>query len=171
MKFKGEENTSIEDLQKGFFSCMDKSDIYVISNPNSYEGCMLSIEFGYATCSILHSSSSLKKIYFTNVPLGYDKFSSNLSLSFDTFLENLYKNPSYQNELAFFIKHTNGKKDVFKYTSERDFYDDLKDMYGKILLLQSRGSVVIGLEDLLVRNKNTMQPTQHSKSDDDEYDL
>ena len=171
MKFKGEENTSMEDLQKGFFSCMDKSDIYVISNPNSYEGYMVSIEFGYATYSILHSSSSLKKIYFTNVPLGYDKFSSNLSLSFGTFLENLYKNPSYQNELDFFIKHTNSKDDIFGYTCERDFYDDLKDMYGKILLLQSRGNLVIGLENLLVRNKNTMQPIQHSISDDDEYEL
>lgn len=80
---------------------MEKSDIYVICNPNSYEGFMVSIEFGYATYNILSSSGTLKKIYFTNTPIGYDKFNSDLGLSFDTFLENLYNNPNYQNELAF----------------------------------------------------------------------
>lgn len=150
---------------------MDKSDIYVISNSNSYEGYMVSIEFGYATYSILHSSSSLRKIYFTNIPLGYDKFNSDIDLSFDTFLENLYKNPSYQNELAFFIKHSNNKNNVFQYTSERSFYDDLKDMYGKVLLLQSRGNLIIGLEDLLVKNKNEIPAKQHPIPDDYEYEL
>ncbi len=150
---------------------MDKSDIYVISNPNSYEGYMVSIEFGYATYSILHSLGSLRKIYFTNTPLGYDKFNSNLDLPFDTFLENLYNNPHYQNELNFLKKHRDSKDPYFKYTCERDFYDDLKDMYGKVLLLQSRGNLIIGLESLLDKNKNTIQSSQYSISDDDEYEL
>lgn len=171
VKFKGEENTSIEDLQKGFFSCMEKSDIYVICNPNSYEGFMVSVEFGYATYNILHSLGTLRKIYFTNPPLGYDKFNSDLGLSFDTFLKNLYNNPSYQNELAFFRKHRDSKNLDFRYTCERDFYGDLKDMYGKVLLLQSGGNLVIGLENLLDKNKNVIQFTQHSISDDDEYEL
>ncbi len=150
---------------------MDKSDIYVISNPNSYEGFMVSVEFGYATYSILNSSGSLKKIYLTNIPLGYDKFKANLDLSYDTFLENLYKNSNYQNELSFFLKHSNSKDNSFGYTCERDFYNDLKDMYGKVLLLQSRGNLVIGLESLLDKNKNTIQSSQYSISDDDEYEL
>ena len=150
---------------------MDKSDAYVICNPNSYEGFMVSIEFGYATCSILHSSGTLRKIYFTNIPLGYDKFNSNVNLSFDTFLENLYNNPLYQNELAYFRKIRNDKDPYFGYTCERDFYDDLKDMYVKVLLLQSRGNLVIGLESLLDKNRNAIQSSQHSISDDDEYEL
>lgn len=150
---------------------MEKSDIYVICNPNSYEGFMVSVEFGYATYNILHSLGTLRKIYFTNTPLGYDKFNSDLGLSFDTFLLNLYNNPSYQNELAFFRKHRDSKDLDFRYTCERDFYDDLKDMYGKVLLLQSGGNLVIGLENLLDKNKNVIQFTQHSISDDDEYEL
>lgn len=46
---------------------MKKSDVYVICNPNSYEGFMVSVEFGYATYSILHSDSNLRKIYFTRI--------------------------------------------------------------------------------------------------------
>lgn len=144
---------------------MEKSDIYVICNPNSYEGFMVSIEFGYATYNILSSSGTLKKIYFTNTPLGYDKFNSDLGLSFDTFLENLYNNPNYQNELAFFKKNRASKDLNFRYNCEKDFYDDLKDMYEKVILLQSRGNLVIGLENLL--NKNVIR----SMSDDDEYEL
>ena len=119
----------------------------------------------------MHSLGTLRKIYFTNTPLGYDKFNSDLGLSFDTFLLNLYNNPSYQNELAFFRKHRDSKDLDFRYTCERDFYDDLKDMYGKVLLLQSGGNLVIGLENLLDKNKNVIQFTQHSISDDDEYEL
>lgn len=148
---------------------MENSDIYVICNPNSYEGFMVSIEFGYATYNILRSLGTLRKIYFTNIPLGYDKFNSDLGLSFDTFLKNLYNNPSYQNELAFFRKTQANKDSNFRYTCERDFYEDLKGMYGKTLLLQSRGGLVIGLENLL--DKNVIQDTQHSISDDDEYEL
>lgn len=169
VKFKGEENASIEDLQKGFFSCIDKSDVYVISNPNSYEGFMVSIEFGYATYSILNSSGPLSKICFTNTPLGYDKFSSNLNLSFDEFLENLYSNSNYKNELAFYRKTINSNDPNFRYTCERDFYDDLKDMYGKVSLLHSRGNLIFGLDSLL--NKSVSQTTPHSKSNDDEREF
>ena len=38
VRFKGEENIPVTELQNGFFSCMDRSDAHVISNPNSYEG-------------------------------------------------------------------------------------------------------------------------------------
>lgn len=164
MKFKGEENTPIEDLQKRFFSCMDKSDIYVICNANSYQGFMVSIEFGYATYAILHSDGKLKKIYFTNTPLGYDKFNSNPDLSYDAFLENLYHNPLFQNELAYYRKMSNSKDPDFGYTSERDFYDDLQDMYGKVLLLESRGKLVIGIESLLNKNKNKNEIQQSRTS-------
>ncbi len=150
---------------------MEQSDVYVICNPNSYEGFMVSIEFGYATHNILHSLGTLRKIYFTNTPLGYDKFNSDLGLSFDTFLENLYNNPHYQNELDFFRKHRYSKDLDFKYTCERDFYDDLKDMYGKVLLLQSRGNLVIGLESLLDKNKNIIKSSQYSISDEDDHEL
>ena len=44
-------------------------------------------------------------------------------------------------------------------------------MYGKVLLLQSGGNLVIGLENLLDKNKNVIQFKQHSISDDDEYEL
>lgn len=158
VKFKGEENCSIEELQNGFFSCMEKSDAYVISNPNSYEGYMVSIEFGFATQCILSRLTTLKKIYFTNTPLGYDKFISNPNLTFDAFLKDLYSNPSYQNELSYFKKCTQNADPLFHYDSERDFYDDLKDMYGKTLLLQSRGGLVIGLDSLLSKDKNTVLP-------------
>lgn len=136
-----------------------------------WEPININDEFGYATYNILHSLGTLRKIYFTNTPLGYDKFNSNLGLSFDTFSKNLYNNSNYQNELAFFRK-TRASKDLdFRYNCERDFYDALKDMYGKVLLLQSRGNLVIGLESLLDKNQNVIQSTQYSISDDDEYEL
>lgn len=149
---------------------MDQSDAYVICNPNSYEGFMVSTEFGYAVGHILHSSDTLKKIYFTNTPLGYDKFCTSANHSFENFLENLYKNPNWKNELAYY-KKIKESKDSFKYNSERDFYDDLQDMYLKLLFLQSRGGIVIGIESLLDKNKNTIQSSQQSIADDDEYEL
>ena len=115
---------------------MNQSDAYVICNPNSYEGFMVSTEYGYAVFHILHSSDTLKRIYFTNTPLGYDKFSTGVDLSFETFLENLYKNPDWQNELAYY-KKIRESKTAFKFLSERDFYDDLKVMYLNLLFLQS----------------------------------
>lgn len=148
----------MEELQNGFFSCMSKSDAYVISNPNSYEGYMVSTEFGFATQCILSGSSTLKKIYFTNTPLGYDKFISNPNLTFDTFLKNLYSNPIYKNELSYFRKNKQKADPLFHYNSERDFYDDLIDMYGKILLLQSHRGLVIGIDSLLNRDKDTALP-------------
>lgn len=134
---------------------MERSDAYVIANPNSYEGYMVSIEFGFATHCILSGSSTLKKIYFTNTPLGYDKLNSNPNLTYDTFLRNLYNNPIYQNELSYFRKIKNKADPLFHCNSERDFYNDLIDMYGKILLLQSRESLVIGLDNLLNKDKDT----------------
>ncbi len=153
----------MEELQKGFFSCMDRSEPYVISNPNSYEGYMVSIEFGYATYSILHTASELRKIYFTNIPLGYDKFALNPNLSFNTFLRNLYHDPAFQNELAFYKRIKDKRDKIFTYSSERDFYDDLRDMYGKVLLLKERNNLVIGLDSLLDRDIRLEQ--------DDEYEL
>lgn len=148
---------------------MDRSDAYVISNPNSYQGFMVSIEFGYATYSILNSCSELKKIYFTNVPLGYDKFELNPNLSFDTFLKNLHNNPKYQNELDFYNKIANKKDPNFSYPCERDFYTDLQEMYAKVLLLQSQGKLVIGLDSLLDKSNGVSQP--RILQDEDEYEL
>ena len=57
----------------------------------------------------MHSLGTLRKLYFTNNPLGYDKFNSDLGFSFDTFLKNLYNNPNYQNSfnLVFLLNNTN----------------------------------------------------------------
>ena len=170
VRFKGEENISIEELQEGFFSCMDKSDAYVISNPNSYEGFMVSVEFGYATNSILNSKGPLKKIYFTNTPLGYDKLDSEPIMPYETFLKKLYNDPSYQNELAYFKKSINSNDRNFRYTSERDFYDDLIDRYSKLLVLKSRGDLIIGLESLL-ENYRGKKNGQDITTYDDEYEL
>ena len=140
---------------------MDRSDAHVISNPNSYEGFMVSVEFGYATSCILDPKSPMKRIYFTNTPLGFDKFNSEKIPSYDFFLHSLYTDPSYKNELQYFIK-SKEKNDIdFRFPDERSFYDDLLDMYGKLLLLQSKGALIIGLESLLDNNKNKIQDVRH----------
>lgn len=156
VKFKGEEKTSSSELQKNFFSCIEQSDAYIISNPNSYEGFMVSIEFGYATACITSDKSPLKRIYFTNTPLGYDKFQISPNLDFETFLKNLYTNPEYKNELSFFKKHKS-PKGVLEFTSEKDFFHDLKNMYGKLLYLQSHNGLVIGIESLINKDKKISQ--------------
>lgn len=161
MKFKGEENIPINELQNNFFSCMERSDAYVICNPHSYEGFMVSTEFGYATSCIMSDSATLKKVFFTNIPLGFDKFNLNTNLLFDTFLEDLYRNPNYKNELSYFKKFKG--KPEFGFYSERDFYDDLKNMYGKVLFLKSQGKLVIGIDSLLYKDNDIIH---HSLSDE-----
>lgn len=132
---------------------MNRSDAHVISNPNSYEGFMVSIEFGYATGCILDPKSPMQRIYFTNTPLGFDKFNSEKIPSYDFFLHSLYTDPSYKNELQYFNKSKEKNDAVFRFYDELSFYEDLLDMYGKLLLLQERGALIIGLENLL--NKKT----------------
>lgn len=139
---------------------MDRSDAHVISNPNSYEGFMVSVEFGYATSCILNPKSHMKRIYFTNTPLGFDKFNSWKIPSYDSFLHSLYTDQSYKNELQYFIKSKEKNDTYFRLLDERSFYDDLLDMCGKLLLLQSKGALIIGLESLLDNNKNKIQPVR-----------
>ena len=129
---------------------------------------MVSIEFGFATACIMSDDSSpMKRIYFTHTPLGYDKFKSNPALSYETFLKEIYTNPSYRNELAYFNKHCL-PNDGFGFTCEEDFYYDLKNMYVKLLHLDSCGGLVIGIESLLNKNKNGHQSYRQN---DDEPEL
>lgn len=117
---------------------------------------MVSVEFGFATACILDFQSRLKKICFTDTPLGYDKFNSKINLSLESFVDNLYNNPSFQNELAYLKKNRilPDSGAIFGFTSEKDFYYDLKEMYDKIMFLKNIGGLVIGLESLLNNNKN-----------------
>ena len=41
-------------------------------------------------------------------------------------------------------------------------------MYGKLLLLQSKGALIIGLESLLDNNKNKIQDVRHLIEDERE---
>ena len=41
-------------------------------------------------------------------------------------------------------------------------------MYGKLLLLQSKGALIIGLESLLDNNKNKIQDVRHPIEDERE---
>ena len=77
---------------------------------------------------------------------------------------------SYQNELAYFKKSINSNDRNFRYTSERDFYDDLIDRYSKLLVLKSRGDLIIGLESLL-ENYRGKKNGQDITTYDDEYEL
>lgn len=131
---------------------MDQCDVHVISNPNSYEGFMASVEFGYALYSILHSIGSCKKICFTNTPLGYNIFKYSPNLLFDDFKKNLYSNPLYANELKFYRKIRDKNDENFNIPSEESYYEDLKCGYGNLLVLENRGALVIGLDKLLYRD-------------------
>ena len=57
----------------------------------------------------------------------------------------------------------------FSYPCERDFYTDLQEMYAKVLLLQSQGKLVIGLDSLLDKSNGVSQP--RILQDEDEYEL
>lgn len=170
VRFKGEENISMKDLESNFLSCIENSDAFVICNPNSYEGSMVSSEFGYAIGCLRIPSSPLKKIYFTNPPIEYDKFNQNRALSFDNFLENLYKNPNYKNELNYYLKHK--EKPIFGYQSEEDFFYDLKRRFDVLIEpLVSQGKIVIGIEILLNKSFPTNPSQPLSRPDDSEYEL
>ena len=57
IKFKGEENISISDLEVNFLYNMISSDIFVICNPNSYVGYMAYAEFLLAYSVILNKTA------------------------------------------------------------------------------------------------------------------
>lgn len=152
MKFKGEEDKTVQELQDGFFSCMDECDVHVISNPNAYEGFMASVEFGYALSSVLNSSGSCKKICFTNAPLGYNILKRCPDLSFEDFKKNLYSNPLYANELSYYRKIRDKNDRHFNIPSEEDYFLDMKYRYGSLLMLEERGALIIGLDKLLGRD-------------------
>ena len=154
VRFKGEENASAFELQEGFLSCIDQSDAYVICNPNSYEGFMVSFEFGYASACILQGKGPTKYICFTETPLGFDKFSLTEKMSVEEFRQKLYTEPSYSKELEYFRKIREKGDSYFGYDDEDDFYEDLLRMYGKLKLLDARGALIIGLDNLIEMGKN-----------------
>lgn len=160
VRFKGEENIPASKLQEGFFNCMDRSDAYVICNPNSYEGFMVSIEFGYASALIHLGKGPMKYICFTETPLGYDKFSSVEKITFEDFKQKMYTDPSYTKELAFYRKIREKDDGYFGYANEEDFFEDLLRMYGKLKFIEDEGGLIIGIDNLLRLDKNQSAPTQ-----------
>lgn len=152
VRFKGEEEKSIADLQKGFFESMEKSDAYIICNPNGYTGFAVAIEIGFAE-ELIKENENLKQIYFTENPLGYRIFHNKLlrgeRLTVEEFKRQLFENPEYENELAFFKKFLNNPEEMIRYASPDDFYEDLLRMFAKISVLRGKGMVTIGIETLL----------------------
>lgn len=163
IKFKGEENTPIFNLEEGFLNSMLQSDVFVICNANHREGYAVSFEFGFATAAILSKSGPLKKICFTNPPLGYDKFKANPALSMEEYIYNLFHDPSYHHELSAYENHNDRESD-FHWPTPEDMYIDMKDWFQKMLVLDSRGAFEIGLDSLL--NKNTGETKRRIGNDD-----
>lgn len=148
VRFKGEEEKSAVELQEGFYDSMEQSDAYIICNPNSYEGLAVSVEFGYATSLILNKESNLKQIYFMEPPLGYDIFKENPEISKQEFKEALNNNEKFKNELAYFKKFLDSSETI-SYSSFGEFYNDLRDLFGKVIYLEEKGVVTIGVDSLL----------------------
>lgn len=153
IRFKGEKNRSIAELQDGFFDKMDLSDAYIICNPNSYEGMAVSVEFGYACCSILNKTSNLKQIFFMEKPLGYELFKGNPNISEEEFRHAVLGNPKFKNELGYYRKFLNNSKPEINYGSISDFYCDLRDFFVKVLVLEKMGGITIGLDSILMHKK------------------
>lgn len=175
VRFKGEENASPFELQEGFLSCIDQSDAYVICNPNSYEGFMVSFEFGYASARIIQGKGPMKYICFTETPLGFDKFSSVEKLTAEDFRQKLYKDPNYSKELEYYRKIREKSDGYFGYNDESDFYEDLSSMYGKLKLLEKRGALIVGidklreLDKLQELDKNTSQASREQAEEEIEF--
>jgi hypothetical protein len=153
-------------LQEGFLRCINQSDAYVICNPNSYEGFMVSFEFGYASGWILQGEGPMKYICFTETPLGFDKFSSVEKTTFEDFKQKMYTDPSYTKELAYYRKIREKDDGYFGYANEKDFFEDLLRMYGKLKLIEDKGGLIIGIDNLLRFDKG--QPTKTQTEEEPE---
>ena len=169
VRFKGEENASAFELQEGFLNCIDQSDAYVICNPNSYEGFMVSFEFGYASARIIQGKGPMKYICFTETPLGFDKFSLDEKMSIEEFKQRLYTEPSYSKELAYYRKIREKDDGYFGYGDESDYYEDLLSMYGKLKLLEARGALIIGIDNLIELDKSTSQSSREQAEEEIEF--
>lgn len=148
IKFQGQENKSIKELQDSFFDAMAKSDAYIICNPNSYEGFAVSVEIGYASALLMHKNSNLKQMYFMEPPLGYEIFRQNPKIELEEFEHEVMNNPVYENELNYYKKCL-GATGGISYTQMSDFYADIKDLVGKIMVLEKMGLATIGLDSIL----------------------
>lgn len=153
IKFKGEEDRTIAELQDGFFDKMDLSDAYIICNPNSYEGMAVSVEFGYACASILNKTSNLKQIFFMEKPLCYELFKGNPNISEEEFKQAVLDNPKYKKESEYYRKFLNNSKTEISYGSISDFYCDLRDFFVKVLVLEKMGGITIGLDSIFMNKE------------------
>lgn len=153
IRFKGEENRTIEELQNAFFDKMYLSDAYIICNPNSYEGMAVSVEIGYACGLILNKKSNLKQIFFMEKPLGYELFKENPNINEEEFRKAVLDNPKFKKELGYYRKFLNNSKSEISYGSISDFYCDLRDFFVKVLVLEKMGGITIGLDSILMHKK------------------
>ena len=119
---------------------------------------MVSFEFGYASACILQGKGPMKYICFTETPLGFDKFSSVEKITFENFKQKMYTDPSYTKELAYYRKIREKDDGYFGYANEEDFFEDLLRMYGKLKLIEDKGGLIIGIDNLLRFDKG--QPTK-----------
>lgn len=158
IKFKGEEDKSIKELQDGFFDKMEESDAYIVCNLNSYQGMAVSTEIGYATAIMLSKEpKKLKQIYFMNQPLGYELIKKNPSICIEDFEQQVRNDPQYKNELNYYQKFFDEV-----YTKFSDFYSDVWDFAAKVFFLERKGLATIGLDSILIAKKEKQQ------SDDEE---
>ena len=92
--------------------------------------------------------STLKKIYFTEPPVCYNIFKSE-SPSCSIFVEELFSNPNYKNELAKYKKSAG-----IYYDSPEDFYYDWSALYCNILFLEDEHVLEIGIDNLLYKSRD-----------------
>lgn len=156
VKFKGEENKTVQELQDSFFEKMRMSDAHVICNFESYLGMASSVEFGYAAMALLNKSCNLKHMYLMNPPFFYSLFSNGNRVNIETFKDLLFNSSDYRNVLDFYKKFLGASDGVFGYESIEDFYEDLRVFSVQVEFLQAKGLLTIGLDQLLSINKDNI---------------
>ena len=169
VRFKGEENNTVQELQDSFFEKMRISDAHVICNFDSYLGMASSVEFGYAAMALLNKSCNLKHMYLMNPPFFYSLFSNGNRITIETFKDLLFNSSEYRNALGFYKKFLGAPDGVFGYESVEDFYEDLRVFSVQVEFLQMKGLLTIGLDQLLDINKDkTSDKSKDTTSDLDE---
>lgn len=98
IKFKGEQNIPITELELNFVNNMLLSDIFVICNPDSYVGYMAYEEFSLAYYSIINKTlSSIPQKFILEEPLS-DKDFQYYNEHYDEF-RNVFAYKAYREEL------------------------------------------------------------------------